>query len=235
MSSIAGLAWNSTAPWYPVDESDALAKQAQTLAPTPGYDLVPGGATEQVGQRARRHAIRAPFESIIEFSDAQESQAVDITAGLASVNKSAIDDGRPSQVVEGQFEIGIESWSSSSLQRMCAYNPTAKLIPVRVLGLIGSDATEQAGQQLRYAIPGSFEDAVIEFSDAQESQAVDITAGFASVNKSVVYDGILSQVVEEQLGRLLSVAHEEQFEVGIESQLSGGLQRLCTYDPASVL
>ena len=140
MSRIAGLAWNSTAPWYSVDESGALAKQAQVSAPTPGYDLVPDGATEQVGQRARRYAIRDPFESII-----------------------------------------------------------------------------------------------IEFSDAQELQAVDVAAGFASVNKSVVYDGIPSQVVEEQLEKLLSIAHEEQFEVGIESQLSGDLQRLCAYDPASVL
>ncbi len=260
MSSIDGLAWNSTAPWYAVDESEALAKQAQASAPTPGYDLIPGGATEQVWQRARRHAIRDPFESIIiEFSDAQESQAVDVAAGFASANKSVIYDDRPSQVVAGRFEIGIESWFSSGLQRLCAYNPTAKLIPAcvpglmgsdaaewvwqwtrdvesaRMLGLTGSDDTEQAGQRLRYAIPGSFEDAIIEFSDAWELQTKGITAGFASVNKSVVYDSILSQVVEEQLGRLLSVAHEEQFEVGIESQLSGGLQRLCAYDPASVL
>ena len=254
MRSVVDSAGNSTV-LYPDDESDVIAKLASVRVP----GLVGSDSTEQAGQRLRCE-IRGSLENtIIEFSDAQELQAVDISAGFASVNKSVIYYGIPSQVVEEQFKVGIEGWFSSGLQRWCAYNLTAKLVPARVpgfiesdtakqlwqwprdvesarvLGLIGSDATEQAGQRLRYEIPGSFEDATIEFSDAWGSQIRDISAGFASVNKSVVYDGILSQVVEEQLGRLLSIAHEEQFEVGIESQLSRSLQQLCAYDPASAL
>ena len=108
-------------------------------------------------------------------------------------------------------------------------------VPTRVCGLVPIDATKQVEQYSINPFRDSFEHTIIEFSDAIELQFMDIVAGSISVNKSVFDDSPSNQVVEEQLERLFSAADEEQFEVGIESQFSRGLQRLCAYDPVAAL
>ena len=48
-------------------------------------------------------------------------------------------------------------------------------------------------------------------------------------------DFLIPRQVEEQLDRLCLAAHDEQFEIGMESRFSRELQRLCTYGPTAVL
>ena len=103
-----------------------------------------------------------------------------------------------------------------------------------VYELVLNNATIQTRHQPRHPISDSFENTV-EFFNALELEFVDIVPGFGSFNKSVFDVGTSNQVVEEQLERLFSAAHEEQFEVGIESRFAGGLQRLCVYDPTAAL
>ena len=48
-------------------------------------------------------------------------------------------------------------------------------------------------------------------------------------------DPTIPRQVEEQLDRLCAAAHDEQFEIGVESRFSRELQRLCAYRPTAVL
>ncbi len=109
------------------------------------------------------------------------------------------------------------------------------LTSMRGYELILTDATKQVWQHPKPTIRDPFEKTIIEFSDALESSFVVIAEGFTSFNKSVFDVGTSNPVVEAQLERLFSVAHEEQFEVGVESRFSGNLQQLSAYDPVAVL
>lgn len=59
--------------------------------------------------------------------------------------------------------------------------------------------------------------------------------GFTSNSKYEVDIGILGHEIHGQLEQLFTDARDELFEVGIESQFSKGLQKLCSYDPTTVL
>ena len=66
-------------------------------------------------------------------------------------------------------------------------------------------------------------------------RAVENTTRFTSIYESVIDADTTSQVVEGQLERLFAAARDEQFEVGIESQFSKGLQNLFRYDPTTII
>ena len=66
------------------------------------------------------------------------------------------------------------------------------------------------------------------------TETMEKNAGFFSINRSVP-DISIPRQVEEQLDRLCQAAHDEQFEVGVESRFSKELQRLCAYSPTAVL
>ena len=61
-----------------------------------------------------------------------------------------------------------------------------------------------------------------------------VVDGCPSVNRSMPVSSIPRQV-RGRLARLCSAAQEEQFEAGVESRFSRGLQQLCAYDPTAVL
>ena len=85
---------------------------------------------------------------------------------------------------------------------------------------------------------GSFRDraenTIIEFVHAVALEMMEKNVGFVSFNKSAP-DPSIPRQVEEQLDRLCLAAHDEPFEVGVESRFSRELQRLCAYHPTAVL
>ena len=73
-----------------------------------------------------------------------------------------------------------------------------------------------------------------EISNARVFCHLEGSFGFTSNSKYEIDTGILSHEIERQLEQLFTDARDELFEVGIESQFSKGLQKLCTYDPTTV-
>ena len=100
--------------------------------------------------------------------------------------------------------------------------------------LVPGDATED----LRRWSSRAFRDPtgnIIRLANARPlDEIADVVDGCATVNKSTPVASVPRQV-GEQLNRLCLAAHDEQFEAGVESRFSRGLQQLCAYDPASVL
>lgn len=104
--------------------------------------------------------------------------------------------------------------------------------------LVLDEGTEIAWRPTRRAFPKySSRNALVQFSNARELETLDVPSGFISANESVfrLTDALVPARVEAQLDRLCSAAHEEQFEAGMESRFSRGLQQLCAYDPNAVL
>ena len=95
---------------------------------------------------------------------------------------------------------------------------------------------DSTGHAQRWA-GGSFraraENTIIEFVYAVALEVMEKNVGFVSFNKSAP-DPFIPRQVEEQLDRLCLAAHDEQFEVGVESRFSRKLQRLCAYHPTAV-
>lgn len=100
--------------------------------------------------------------------------------------------------------------------------------------LMRNSATEVS----RLKTDGDFRDRInsmiIVFRNVQEYSHVGVVTGFASVNSSIP-DVFVPRQIEEHLDYLCSIAYDEPFEVGIESQFSRDLQRLCMYNPSAVL
>ena len=96
--------------------------------------------------------------------------------------------------------------------------------------LVPSDSTERLERMDHHAVQDDFLNAIIEFSDALDLRLINTVMEFASINKSVFDVGRPSQVMIKQLNQLIAAAHDEFFEVGIESRFSRGLQRLCRFD-----
>ena len=238
---MAGLVENSTALFYPVDDqTNAIAEPLQAPTSARLSDLLPNDATEQVWWPPRYAAPTRIYGLVPNDATKQARRPPRYAAPFRLYER--ISNDATKQV--GQYR---------RMTAMCGY------------GLIQNDATKQVWHHPRHAIRDSFDRAVIEFSDAMEysvenpiiefSDAMeysvenpiiefsdafelpfaDIADEFTSFNNSVFDVGTSNQEVEEHLGRLCSVAHEEQFEVGIESRFSGGLQRLCAYDPVAAL
>ena len=101
--------------------------------------------------------------------------------------------------------------------------------------LVPSDSTEYLGRMDHHAVRAYFLKAIIGFSDALDSRLIDTATEFASIKKSVFDVGRPSEVMMKQLDQLIAAAHDENFEVGIESRFSRGLQRLCRFDSPVVL
>lgn len=101
--------------------------------------------------------------------------------------------------------------------------------------LVRNSATEVS----RLKADGDFRDRInssmiIVFRDVQEYSYVGVVSGFASVNNST-FDVFVPHQMEEHLDYLCSIAYDEPFEAGIESQFARDLQRLCMYNPSAVL
>ena len=79
------------------------------------------------------------------------------------------------------------------------------------------------------------DNALHEFRDTQVIWAANNTLESAFTNKSEIDVDIISNVIQEQLERIFTTAQDEQFEIGIESQFSKGLQKLCGLDPSTGL
>lgn len=106
--------------------------------------------------------------------------------------------------------------------------------PKHRYNLVRNSATEVS----RLKTGGDFRDRInsmiVVFHDVQEYSQIGIVTGFASVNNSVP-DVFVPRQIEEHLDYLCSIAYDEPFEAGIESQFSRDLQRLCIYNPNAVL
>ena len=99
---------------------------------------------------------------------------------------------------------------------------------------VASDATE-IWQRMRTPSRELFHNILVRCSDAFDLPLAGIVSGGSSVNESVYEIVGPSQVVEEHLEQLFSSAHEEQFEVGIDSRFAKALQQLCERDPVTVV
>ena len=100
--------------------------------------------------------------------------------------------------------------------------------------LVRNDSTVHAQRWTGGAFRDRIENTIIVFVDAAALEKTEKNAGFVSINKSAP-DPTIPRQVEEQLDRLCLAAHDEEFEVGIESRFSRELQRLCAYRPTTVL
>ena len=97
-----------------------------------------------------------------------------------------------------------------------------------------NDSIGHAPRWTDRAFRDRIENTIVVFVDTVAPEKVEKNVGFVSINRSVPNSAISSQV-EEQLDHLCVAAHDEQFEVGVESRFSRELQRLCAYHPTSVL
>ena len=216
MSSATCLSENSTALLHPDDgKTNVIADPS--LASMRGYELILNDATKQILAHPRHTASMRGYELILNDATKQILAHPRYTNSRRSYGLVPNDATKqvwqyPRPTIRDSFEKTIIEFSDA-----LEYSFENSIIEF-------SDALEY-----------SFENPIIEFSDALELPFVDIAEGFTSFNKSVFDVGTSNPVVEAQLERLFSVAHEEQFEVGIESQFSGSLQRLSAYDPVAVL
>ena len=87
------------------------------------------------------------------------------------------------------------------------------------------------------ALDYSVENPIIELPDAFELPFADIADELTSFKQQRIRRWhIKCKKLEEHLGRLCSVAHEEQLGSRYwSSRFSGGLQRLCAYEPVAAL
>ena len=157
--------------------------------------------------------------------------------GSASVSKSVADDDAPGRMGEDQldrllaaacdeqFEVGIASRFSTGLRHLRAYD----------YELVLNDATEPALRPAAHVIWTWLENVIIQFPDALGLYMAGFQFDVPSVNKSVVDDAAPSPMVEAQLDRLLTSAVYAEFEVGMESRFSTGLQNLYAYAPVTLL
>ena len=100
--------------------------------------------------------------------------------------------------------------------------------------LVPGDATEDSHQWRTRAFRDPTGN-IIWLANARPLEEVaGVVDSCATVNKSTPPASIPRQL-GEQLDRLCLAAHDEQFEAGVESRFSRGLQQLCAYDPTSVL
>ena len=100
--------------------------------------------------------------------------------------------------------------------------------------LVCNDSTGHVQRRADGAFRDRIENTIIVFVDAVALEMMEKNTDFFSINRSAPEPTIPHQV-EEQLDRLCLAAHDEQFEVGIESRFSRELQRLCAYSPTAVL
>ena len=132
------------------------------------------------------------------------------------------------------------TWGTKASMPNDEPDPTTEFLLeiVRRQSLVLNEGTGTAQTQSSRALwpPFSIE-TLFEFLDELEYAASDIVTGFTSVNESAPppIDVQISTQVEGELDILFSDACEEEFEVGMESQFSRGLQQLCTQNPNEVL
>lgn len=100
--------------------------------------------------------------------------------------------------------------------------------------LVRNDSTGHTQRWTGGAFRDRIENTIIVFVGTVALEKTEKNADFASINKSAP-DPEIPHQVEEQLDRLCLAAHDEEFEVGIESRFSRELQRLCAYRPTTVL
>ena len=77
----------------------------------------------------------------------------------------------------------------------------------------------------------------VEFLNARELTFPYSIVGINTVDESLPpsTDSLINAQVETQLDRLFSAAHEEQFETGVDSRFSKGLEQLYVHAPSAVL
>ena len=100
--------------------------------------------------------------------------------------------------------------------------------------LVPSDDTGKT-RRIYHADQSAFWNATVVFSNARDLRPMDTATEFASINKSVFDASEPNPVVMKQLDQLIAAAHDEFFEVGIESRFSRDLQHLFRLDSPVVL
>ena len=100
--------------------------------------------------------------------------------------------------------------------------------------LVRNDSTGHVQRWADGTYRDRIENNIIQFIDTVTLETMERSSSFVSINKSAP-DPDIPRQVEEQLDRLCLAAHDEQFEVGVESRFSRELQRLCAYHPIAVL
>ena len=158
MTSMTAL--STTAPRHPDSTFDTIVEPSnRTLR---RYRLVRNDSTEHARLWADGAFQDRIKNTVIVFVDAVALETVKRSAGFISINKSAPDFPIPRQVEEQldrlcsaafdeQFEVGVESWFSKELQRLCAYHPIAILQSLRVRLIHGSTSPEVLSEILQWA------------------------------------------------------------------------------------
>ena len=223
------LEWNS--------EYDANTRLSLIFSPQPMYLAVGDNSTEQLewnnehdvneetlkalsAQIVSKAAGKNPTERLEWNSEYDANEETLKVSSTQIVSKAAAELSTVLSYRSNKYDTNEESLKAPSAQIVYA------LVPGDDTGKI---------RQITHADQAAFWNATVVFVDAQELRLMDTATEFASINKSVFVASEPNPVMTKQLDQLIAVAHDEFFEVGVESRFSRGLQQLFRLDSPVVL
>ena len=137
----------------------------------------------------------------------------------------------PMYLTEDEYSTEPRAWT----RELDATDEPWKVLSMPIVyGFVLGDATEKI-RRIDHVDQTELGNATASFSDGQVLIFLGSVTEFASINKSEFDAGEPNPVMMKQLDQLIAAAHNEFFEVGIESQFSRDLQRLFQFDSPLVV
>ena len=227
----------STEPWYWGGEPDANIRLAQIYSPLPMYPAAGENSTEPRYWSSEHDAMEELSQILLALPMYSAAGENSTEPRYWSSEHDAMDEtlkDSTTQIVSkaaAELPTILSYWSSNYDTNEEPLKESSAQIGY---ALVPSDATGKI-RRIIHLDQTAFWNAMVVLSDAQDLRLMDTATEFASINKSVFDASEPNPVMMKQLDQLIVAAHDEFFEVGIESWFSRDLQRLTIFDPPMVL